>query len=311
MLYDALTPAVAGAALAALGQRVAPEALRLVRRDAKWMVRVPGGLLAWFAATPDGLAALGVERGVLRTLAARCPSVAVPRVVAESPDGAVDVRVPVPGRHDSDAVHRRLRDDPAAAARVGAAVGALVAAWHTAVSEADLAVPLPRVPGWPEPRAWVRARLPRVVDDPALHAAADAVMARYEAARDATSESDRTLVHTDLGLHNISIDARTLAVHGVFDWDGACWADRHFDFRYLTVDPADDALLDAAIAAYEPATGRRLSRPRIHLYNAACAVGYLAFRDGVAPDAAWCGRTLAEDLRWTRHAIARAGAAAG
>jgi aminoglycoside phosphotransferase (APT) family kinase protein len=130
-------------------------------------------------------------------------------------------------------------------------------------------------------------------------------MARYEAALHATPEDDRVLVHTDLGLHNVSIDAGTLMVRGVFDWESSCWADRHLDFRYLTFDLSHDALLDAAITAYEVATGRRLSRTRVHLYNAACAIGYLAFRDGIPADVVWCGRTLEEDLHWTRHAIAR------
>jgi hypothetical protein len=42
------------------------------------------------------------------------------------------------------------------------------------------------------------------------------------------------------------------------------------------------------------------------LYNAACAVTFLAFRAGIAPDTRWCGRTLAEDVRWSQHAIANA-----
>jgi len=307
VLYDALTPEAASTALAALGQRVAPAAVEVVRRDEKWMARLAGGLLAWFAATPSGLAALGIERRVLRALAARC-RFAAPRLLAESPDGAVDVRVSVPGAHDTYAVCDQLRAHPAAAARVGATLGALVAEWHTHVGAADVAAGVPHRPSWPEPRAWVRDRLPRVVADPALHAAADAVMAGYEAALDATPEGDRALVHTDLGLHNISIDVGTLEVYGVFDWETACWADRHLDFRYFTFDLPHDALLDAALTAYEAAARRPLSRPRIYLYNAACAVGYLAFRDGVPPNAVWCGRTLAEDLHWARHAIARVAA---
>jgi hypothetical protein len=65
-------------------------------------------------------------------------------------------------------------------------------------------------------------------------------------------------------------------------------------------------VLDAALAAYEAATGVRPSSARVRLYNAACAVGYLAYRAGVPPEARWCGRTLAEDLAWTRWAVARA-----
>ncbi len=64
-------------------------------------------------------------------------------------------------------------------------------------------------------------------------------------------------------------------------------------------------MLDAALEVYEPAVGRRLDRDRIRLYNAECAIGYLAFRSGAAPDQKSCGRTLAEDLRWVRTARAK------
>jgi len=108
-----------------------------------------------------------------------------------------------------------------------------------------------------------------------------------------------------LGLHNLALDPETDAVNGVFDYDGAAWADRHHDFRYLLFDVGREDMLDAALEVYEPAVGRRLDRDRIRLYNAACAIGYLAFRSGVAPDQKSCGRTLAEDLRWVRTALAK------
>jgi hypothetical protein len=43
----------------------------------------------------------------------------------------------------------------------------------------------------------------------------------------------------------------------------------------------------------------------VALYNAMCAATFLAYRDGVPAEVRWCGRALVEDLRWTRHAIAR------
>ena len=92
-------------------------------------------------------------------------------------------------------------------------------------------------------------------------------------------------------------------MRGVFDWDGAAWADRHHDFRYLIFHPVNDALLEAAIAVYEPAVGCSIVRDRVRLYNAACAVGFLADRGDASPDARPCGRTLAEDLAWTRGAV--------
>jgi hypothetical protein len=53
------------------------------------------------------------------------------------------------------------------------------------------------------------------------------------------------------------------AVNGVFDYDGAAWADRHQDFRYLLFDIGREDMLDAAPEVYEPAAGRHLDRGRI------------------------------------------------
>ena len=94
-------------------------------------------------------------------------------------------------------------------------------------------------------------------------------------------------------------------VNGIFDYDGAAWADRHHDFRYLLFDVSREDMLDAALAVYEPATGRKLDRGRIRLYHAACAISYLAFRSGTRPEQKSCGRTLAEDLRWVRIALSK------
>ena len=114
-------------------------------------------------------------------------------------------------------------------------------------------------------------------------------------------------MHADLGLHNVALDPNTGALNGVFDYDAAAWADRHHDFRYLILDLESHALLDAAVATYEPVVGRVIRRERVLLYNAACAISYLAYRAGRAPEERWCGRTLAEDLSWSRGAIAAMG----
>jgi hypothetical protein len=104
-------------------------------------------------------------------------------------------------------------------------------------------------------------------------------------------------------LHNIAIEPSTGTVEGVFDYDGAAWVDRHYDFRYLIFDRQDESLLDGALQAYEPGLGIRLDRDRIRLFNAACAIGFLAFRQGTAPETRSCGRTLAEDLAWVQYAL--------
>jgi hypothetical protein len=107
----------------------------------------------------------------------------------------------------------------------------------------------------------------------------------------------------NVGLHNIAVDPASTNVRGVFDYDDTSWSNRYF--RYLIFHHERDDALDAALAVYEPALGRTLSRRRIRLYNAACTIGFLAFRRGVSPDERSCGRTLAEDLQWVRGALAR------
>ena len=51
------------------------------------------------------------------------------------------------------------------------------------------------------------------------------------------------------------------------------------DFRYLVFPGAtDESMLDGALEVYEPLLGLQLDRGRIRLGNAACAIGFLAFR---------------------------------
>ena len=129
------------------------------------------------------------------------------------------------------------------------------------------------------------------------------MIAAYESEPVATI--DRVLAHTDVGVHNLAVAPSSLEVLGLFDYDSAACTDRHHDFRYLVLDFDDRDPFEAAVAAYEPATGRTIRRERVLLYNAACAISYLAFRAGHGPDEPWCGRTLAQDLQWSGRAIER------
>lgn len=82
-------------------------------------------------------------------------------------------------------------------------------------------------------------------------------------------------------------------------------ADRHEDFRYLLFDFGPDDLFDAAVNEYGRLTGLAISPRRVALGNAVCSASFLALRLGVPPDLNCCGRTLDEDLRWIRTALAR------
>lgn len=148
-------------------------------------------------------------------------------------------------------------------------------------------------------------REPLVIDDPPLLAAIDRALERLDAFTE--PEEDRCLVHSDVGLHNLAIDPQTRTLVGIFDFAEAAHADRHWDFRHLLWPGVGRATYDAAIASYTAAGGPAIDHDRVVLFQAATACSYLAFRDGVAPETRWCGRTLAEDLAWTRAALAASG----
>jgi aminoglycoside phosphotransferase (APT) family kinase protein len=250
---------------------------------------------------PAGAWRLTTESRVLELLAARC-SFAAPRVLHADAAGW-QVRSMVPGTCEPWELYRRTRGDRGLARRIGQALGSILAEQHAAAAPGDVAGWLPRRVPWPEPMAGVLAALPDVVDNSALLRAAELVLGRYETELEGDA-ADRVLVHGDLGFHNIALVPGTDAVAGVFDYDGAAWADRHQDFRYLVFpDGTDEAELDGALDAYEPLPGVRLDRERIRLGNAACAIGFLAYRQGTPPDVRSCGRTLAEDLAWVRGAL--------
>ena len=121
--------------------------------------------------------------------------------------------------------------------------------------------------------------------------------------RAALAEEQPVLLHGDLGPHNIVVDPDSLLPRGLIDYEGAARGDRHQDFAYLVFQQREEAMLEGALAVYEPATGAKIDRGRVLLLNAVAAIGFLAFRHGHPPEEAWCGRTLEQDLAWTHAAL--------
>jgi aminoglycoside phosphotransferase (APT) family kinase protein len=297
----------AAGALSAAGFTVSPRELSVDPREERAVVMMPGWRAAWFACSEAGRAQLRHEARVLRLLAERC-SFKTPRMLFESGDGALQVRALVPGETAAFERYREAQDSPDKAREFGSSIGEVLAEQHTRIREHDGASWLRRSLAWPLPPAQTRDALRRVISDGKLCARCERLLLMGEGVN--VGPADCTLVHGDVGFHNAVLDPKTFRVVGLYDYDGAAWADRHYDFRYLLFDKpgsAVDDVLEAALAAYEPRTGVTLSRPRIQLYNAASAVSYLAYREGHAPDERWCGRTLAEDLAWTEQALAREG----
>ncbi len=295
-------PAAVVAALAGIGFAVDPTEITLLVRDNRFAARLPGHRIAWFPTDPHGRERLAREARTLALIERHC-GFRAPRLIHRSATGW-QLRAEVPGTADPFGVYQRVRDDRHFAAVLGADLGRVLADQHLSIPPRELGDWLLPSPAWPPPLAQVAADLARVTGDRALIDEAMALLHRYEAAKLALAEP--VLAHTDFGFHNMVLTADG-AVLGVFDYDEASRADRHYDFRYLLLDIQEEALFTAAVEAYEAAGGQPIDLDRVRLFNAASAIAFLAWRGDAGPDEKPAGRTLAEDLRWVRTALERAG----
>jgi aminoglycoside phosphotransferase (APT) family kinase protein len=289
------------ALLADGGVDVTPCQIRIEAREDRWAVWLPGGRMAWFPMNPQGAQRLEVERRVLDLLGSRC-SFQIPRVLRICGAGG-EVRSLVRGECDPWALYRRLQEDRGLARQIGRSLGSILVEQHTRITEDDTKGWLPTRLSWPEAWDLIESRLPKVVNDIELLQEIGRVIEHCRGEEE-NELDDRVLVHGDLGVHNMATDSATGGLAGVFDYEGAAWADRHYDFRYLVFDHPDEDLLNGALEVYEAQLGIQLDRCRIRTLNAACAIGYLAYRQGIPLEERSCGRTLAEDLAWVRHALA-------
>jgi len=295
-------PAAVAAALAGIGVTIDPAEIALLMRDNRFAARLPGRRIAWFPTDPLGAERLAREARALALIERHC-NFLTPRLIHQSLAGW-QLRHEVPGTSDPFASYRRVRDDQRFAATLGTNLGRLLADQHLNIPAVELGAWLLPRPGWPPPLSQVAADLPRVTGDTELIDRALSLLARSEKAEAAIT--DRVLAHTDFGFHNVVVTSDATVV-GVFDYDEASLTDRHYDFRYLLLDTENEALFTAAVAAYEAAGGQPIDLDRVRLLNAASAVAFLALRGAAAPEEKPAGRTLAEDLRWTRLALQRAG----
>lgn len=288
-------------ALIRAGLSLRVDEIRIVRRDERWLVRLPDRRIAWFPASPAGERALAVERAVLRLIRSRC-SFAVPEIVFVDPVAQYEIRSVIGADVDISRLLLELDATPQVAVEIGARIGELLAEQHARIRHDDVRGWLPELVNWPWSAARVLPAVQLVVPDrPDLQRGAAEVFARQ--ARLSLAAGDHALAHTDVGFHNLALTERSRRVIGLFDYDSAAWADRHLDFRYLLFDGDRVDLVQSAIEAYERECRYALSRQRILLYNATSAFGYLAYRMGTAPGEKPCGRTLDEDIGWCEWAM--------
>lgn len=298
-----MTPVEVVEALREAGLDLRPGEIALEIHGDRVAVRLPGDRMAWLPANARGREHLEIERRVLKLLNERC-TFRIPKLLFCG-HGGWDLRTLAPGEVDPTGYAARLKADAALLLRTARFLGSALAEQHSRIQQADVASWLPRVVSWPMARETLQAQVPLVIDDAELRGRIARAMAAYWSQE--VDERDRALVHADLGLHNLAFDPTTGDATGLFDYGDAAWVDRHHDFRYLVFGAIPDALLDATLRAYAELTGLALRRDRILLYNAACAISHLAFRVGSAPEEEVAGRTLAQDLVWTRWALKRSG----
>src|SRR5688572_4164085 len=97
--FAIMTPHIACDVLSRAGFHFLPGDVRVEQRDERWVARLPGRHLAWFAASAEGVRRLKTERRVLQLLHSRC-TFGVPRVLAQDAAGEFDVRAMVGREHD-------------------------------------------------------------------------------------------------------------------------------------------------------------------------------------------------------------------
>ncbi len=278
--------------------------IELERRGDCWLGRLRREqAVAWFPTSDAGMRALRRERRVLELVAEHC-SFDVPRSLIAHDDTGVEVRTCVDGLVDHSVVFDRLRADSDLAVQFGTRVGAVLAELHVSVPINTCSDWLPHRLEWPMPLAPTLAAIQTVTPDARLIQRAQEVLSSFEQLQ--VSSDDVVLVHGDLGFHNLALDPDSLHIRGVFDFKDAAVADRHLDFRYLFFDLGRFDLVEAAADEYERRTGRVIDLTRALLYNAVWAISFLAFHAGTEPDGVSCGRTLNQDICWTRNAIAAA-----
>jgi aminoglycoside phosphotransferase (APT) family kinase protein len=275
--------------------------LELHSREDRIAVRMPHDRMAWFPSNEEGRALLTKDRRVLRLLERYC-RFSAPRVLYEDEAGW-DLRALVKGAVHPVGLSERIVGDSAFARAFGEDLGRILAEQHARIPPAELAGWLPTVPNWPRPDDL--PHLVEVIDDPSLLARIDQALQRRAESRQGLQ--DPVLAHADVGLHNIAVDPVSYRVVGLFDYEGAVFGDRHHDFAYMAFPSAKEPMLEGARVTYESATGVEIDRDRVRLLNAVAAIGFLAFRHGHSPDETWCGRTLAQDLAWTKDALERVG----
>lgn len=253
------------------GMAVPPELIELERRAWRWIAHLPGDLIAWVPADIGGAERLAREGRLLQFLAGKV-SFGLPSVYYFDPDLRLQVRRKIPGAQlggggkepDFGALSQGLR--------LGDHLGRALGEFHRAVSPAE-ATKLGfearnLLPEADELHSRLKGKLP----DRQIAGTFERLLDAYRACK--PPSHDIVLIHGDVWGGNMAVDLDSGALNGLFDFDDACIADRHFDFMYAH--SFGEGFRERAFTAYAQAAGAKLSARRTALYHAVSAFAALA-----------------------------------
>jgi aminoglycoside phosphotransferase (APT) family kinase protein len=111
---------------------------------------------------------------------------------------------------------------------------------------------------------------------------------------------DRAFLHGDLGSHNVVVDGQGHIV-GLYDFDEACVADRHHEFRWLP--SYGEANMAVALAIYREKTGIAVDVPHVRRVHALAALEQYGWGLRDPEEHRRTRRTLAQTRAWAECAV--------
>ena len=292
--FDALAVGAPVSRAVALAIRAGVDApvVRAEARDERVVIEFPAHI-AWVALGTSASARLRLEDAVLRVLRGRLP-VAIPMPILASEE--VCLRTKVSGQSGLE-FHQSVMKDPALGAAYAVEIGTLCAAIHSALpgSEVDalVAAGLPTTPVLDLDDVL---RAARAFGEPRAGRAL-ALVDSYQAR--SVTRTDCTFLHGDLGSHNLIVDDDG-RISGLFDFEEACFGDRHHEFRWLPSFGED--FMARAFAAYQQEKDAIVDVDRVRRLHALIAMAQLGWGLRAPDQHHRTGRTVAE----TRHCAERA-----
>jgi len=276
---------------------------RITLRDNRWFCPAEGDLMVLVAADALAETAMRKEQNILKALANKTRYQMPSSLQIEENDG-IELRRLVSGNTNPDNIMPALLKDRSLAIKVISDMGELAAALHNCLDLEAAGSLVDTSYIWPPSAAWIEERLPDVIDDIGLVRQIVAQLTEFDLLNPPPEQ--RVFCHGDLGFHNVVFNDQLQPV-GVFDFVTASLNEAAWDLRYFTFDPndVDDDILSAGLESYRTFSDRPVSFHRVRFYNAIAAVTFLAYRKGIDPNTRWCGRTLKEDLHWTRLALSK------